>query len=194
MTVVVVVGPGRTQRKRQFGRDVGHARRLRDVGKGAVAVVAHQVTAAVSGDVEIGPAVVVVVGDRDALPVSGVVFEPRADGDIGEGAVAVVAIEHILGGEVLFCGREGAGHRAALGSEDVEQAVLIVVQKSHTAAGSLYVEMPSGRSHLIAPVQSCGLGDIGKADGMAGERGSGLGFGRVQDAQAGLGLMQGGSG
>ncbi len=63
-----------------------------DVDEGAFAGVVEQAVLADAGDENVGKAVVVVVADGDAHAVH---FEVEASalGDVGEGSVAIVAIE-----------------------------------------------------------------------------------------------------
>ena len=86
--VAVVVEP------RGAGREPGVADtgRVGDVGEAQAAKVAEQAILAERGDVEIGPAVVVVVGGRGAKAVE---RNPEARGgrDVGERAVAIVPVE-----------------------------------------------------------------------------------------------------
>ena len=68
------------------------AARLGDVDECALAGVAEQTVLADAGDEDVGKAVVVVVADGDAHAVH-LDVEAGAAGDIGERAVAIVAIE-----------------------------------------------------------------------------------------------------
>ena len=64
----------------------------RDIAERAVAVVAIEHLMAVVGDEQIDVAVVVVVAGADALSPAAAA-DARLRGDVGEGAVAVVAIQ-----------------------------------------------------------------------------------------------------
>src|SRR5437764_3684127 len=77
-----------------------------DVGEGTVAIVVIENVLAVVGDVEILPAVVVVIPDADALaPTS--VGQTGFGADIGERAIMVVVIEVVCGafagGQLFQC-------------------------------------------------------------------------------------------
>ena len=72
----------------------GDACLFADVGERAVAVVVIQHVFAVVGDVKVGPAVVVVVADADALAPAGV-DEAGFFRDVGERAVVIVVIKMI---------------------------------------------------------------------------------------------------
>ena len=82
------------------------------------------------GDEQVVIAVVVVVADAHALSPSGVV-EPGLQGDVGEGAVAVVleevAIRLLAFGEAL--------EPPAVDQENVEPVVVVVVVEGDAAAG-----------------------------------------------------------
>ena len=103
VAIPVVVEPGRGDAPQRLLEP----RRSRDVGEGAVAVVAVEDVGAVVQDVEIEIAVAVVVGRGGAHAVA-----PVADagllGDVGERAVAVVAVEGV--GQLALAGR-GSGCR-----------------------------------------------------------------------------------
>ena len=88
-------------------------------GKGAVLVGVEEVHGAVVGDVDVGVAVAVVVGQRDAQPLS---LERDAGrlGDVGEG-VAVVAVEEITGG-VVHAGLAVRAHLALLANRFIVEA------------------------------------------------------------------------
>src|SRR5258705_1680924 len=64
-----------------------------DVGERAVAIVAIEDAAAVSGHVDVREAVIVEVTDGDALAVMSFARESGFFGDIGEGAVAIVVVQ-----------------------------------------------------------------------------------------------------
>src|SRR5580704_14801701 len=71
------------------------------IGEGSVAVVVIEDVLSVVGDVEIFPAVVVVIADANALAPA-CVSEARFFCDIGESAVVIVVIEMA---RWRFCGR-----------------------------------------------------------------------------------------
>src|SRR5437016_4010229 len=103
---------------------------LRDVGEGAVAVVAIEDVLAVIADEEVVPAVVVVIADTAALAPSRA-GESRFHGNVSEGAVAIV-FEEVRDGFLSF----GEAFEArAVDQEDIDPVVVIVVEEGHTAAG-----------------------------------------------------------
>ena len=69
-----------------------HTGLLRDVGEGAVVVVVVEAVLAEVGDVDVGPAVVVVVADGYA-EAPAVVGDAGLGRDVGEGAVVIVVEE-----------------------------------------------------------------------------------------------------
>ncbi len=76
------------------------ARLLRDVGEGAVAVVAVEDVLAEVADKEVVPAIIVVIADTAALTPS-CAGESGFRGDVGEGAVAIV-LEEMRDGFLSF--------------------------------------------------------------------------------------------
>ena len=94
------------------------------------AVVAVERVLTVVGDEEIVPAVVVVVADADALSPPGA-GEAGLEGDVGEGAVAVV-FEEMAGGRLALGEAFEAG---AVHEEDVDPVVVVVVVEGDAAAG-----------------------------------------------------------
>src|SRR5216683_2966269 len=103
---------------------------LADVGEGAVAVVVVEDVFAVVRDVEIFPAVVVVVADAYALARPGV-SQAGFCGDVGESAVMVVAIEVARWG---FPWREGIKRRA-VHDKNVGPAVVVIVKDGDARSG-----------------------------------------------------------
>jgi hypothetical protein len=114
--------PARSRRRQPAAR--------RDVGEGAVAVVAIEDEASVVGDQQVDVAVVVDVAGADALsPAAG--GDPRLGSDVDERA-AIVAIQVAGGGLVGWLATA-----RAVDHEDVLSAIAVVVQDRHTAAGRL---------------------------------------------------------
>src|SRR5207248_10083768 len=101
-------------------------------------------------------AVIVIVADRDRGSPAGAP-QPCLFGDIGKGAVAIVLIEAI----------GSAGRTLASGSaqyEDVEPAIVIVIEKSRAAAhGFENVGLVVGFAADHWRAQSGGIGNIGEA-------------------------------
>ena len=100
------------------------------VGKGAVAIVVEETALADAGDEDVGEAVIVVVSDCHAHAVEFKV-ESGGFGDIGEGAVAIVAVE-LEGGSLALV----AGPVHGIDEEDVGPAVGVVIEESATGAES----------------------------------------------------------
>jgi len=83
----------------------------------------------IAGDVDIFPAIVVIVADRDAVSPAAKI-QPRFRGYIGKRAVVIVVIElrrMALAGFVIFDGR-------AVYKKDVEPAVVVVVECGSASA------------------------------------------------------------
>ena len=148
--VAVVVGDRRHARPAP-GRD---ARRRAHVDEVAAArVVEEPVAAARRGDEEVGPAVVVVVEEDGAGRGGGVgVGQARGGGHVGEGAVAVVAVED--------------GVRAP-GEEHVLAAVAVHVGDRDTGAGADGVRGPAAEEteggRAVAGVHARDAGRLGHA-------------------------------
>ncbi len=103
-----------------------------DIGEDAVIVVVETVLAVV-GDVEIVPAVVVVVTDADALSPAGRAARPAFCGHVGEGAVVIVAIEMVRRSFAAL----GRFQRRAVHDEDVRPAIVVVVEDGDAGACGL---------------------------------------------------------
>ena len=124
MAVAIIVHKGAS------GAPLGHgqnqARLAGDIGERAVAVVAEQHVPVPIGEKKIVEPVVVVVADGDARHPA----RPRKAGfrgHIGERTVAIVPVQAIAGAR--WCGAEARAPQ----DQDVEPAVVIVVEKSDTA-------------------------------------------------------------
>jgi hypothetical protein len=95
---------------------------------------------AVVGDVEIGETVVVVVADgyADAVVAIAGVGEAGFFGDVGEGAVGILAVEAVPVFGVLaveFLGLvHWIGQLAAVHQENVEEAVVVVIEEGDASA------------------------------------------------------------
>ena len=105
---------------------------FRDVGERAVAVVVIERVLAPVGHKEVVETVVIVVPDANSLAPTRA-RETRLPGDVGKRAVAVVVIQMVGGLLPLWEALE----RRAVHLEDVEPAVVVVVEKSDAAAGGL---------------------------------------------------------
>ena len=125
MAVAVVVDEG-ASRSPSGRASVPEAGFLGDIGKGAIAVVAVEAILAKIGAEEIVEAVVVVVGNANAIgPARG--FQAGLFGDIGEGTVAIVFVETIGGFRRIFIEARAREH------EDIHPSVVVVIDKSATA-------------------------------------------------------------
>src|SRR4051794_12328267 len=91
--VVVVVEPAGADGEHlsELWMHSRHPGLRRDIRKRTIAVVVKQLVVVDAGDVEVGATVVVIVGRRNAHPISSA-SNTGPFGDIGEGAIAVVSI------------------------------------------------------------------------------------------------------
>src|SRR6185503_12981313 len=119
---------------------VGDPRAIGHVLKGTVAAVAIQAVPAPVSDEQIVVAVVLVVADAGALapPARG---QTRARGHVLERAAALVPVEMIDG---RTCGRESF-ERRSVDEEQVEPAVVVVVDRGDAGAGRLEEVLVRGR-------------------------------------------------
>src|SRR5215472_1176555 len=120
-----------------------------------------------ASDEEIGEAIVVVVTDGDAHAVE---FHVEAGnfGDVGEGAVAVVAVELERGALALV-----PGPIHGIDKEDVGPAVGVVIEKGATRAESFGEEFAAVGPTVVVKRNAGLRGDIRelKAKGVGGWRG-----------------------
>src|ERR1035438_10716410 len=89
----------------------------RDVGKGAIAIIAVEDVAPETCNVYIGPAIIVIITDRSAHGEAGS-RHSGFSGDIGEGAVMIVVVERSLA--LLTLHRHL--HRGRVGEKDNNKA------------------------------------------------------------------------
>jgi len=129
--VVVVIEPSCGDRPRfsEVGNHTGDPRLLGYVGEGAVSIVVQELVVVDAGNVKIDEAIIVIVSDghshriADALQAGLLRY-------IGEGAIAVVAEEAVgITGIALLKRWDGR----AIGKENVQQALIVVVEESHSA-------------------------------------------------------------
>src|SRR5258708_30505674 len=125
---------------------------LGEVGEGPVTIVVIQHVVAVAGDVQIGEPVVVIIAGRHAHAV--VHFagagEPGALSYVGKTAVAILAVQTIPVCRIAArepCRRlDRVVQTAAVYKENIEQPVIIEIEKGHATAHSVYqVLLPGGR-------------------------------------------------
>ena len=186
VAVVIVVAPGGAEGPVQFGSQVSHSGTGRHIRERAVVVVAEQMIAAISGDVEVGPTVVVVVCDGDPLPIAEIPLQSRPFRHIRKRAVPIVAVKDTALGEVRF--RPGrAGGRSSLHGEDVQEAIVVVVEKGHAAARRLNKSVPPRRAVRVGPVQAGRAADVGKMHGILSQQRSVSSSFRVYDRADGDG-------
>ncbi len=136
-----------------------------DVGEAAVALVVEEPVAAEAGEVDVHPAVVVVVGGRAAQPVHRDV-EAGPAREVRERAVTVVAIER---GQ-----RSGTGPpRPVLrvDEEEVGPAVPVEVHEQHARAHRLRQVLLPKRARVVLEADPGGGGCIAERHGGGGGRG-----------------------
>jgi len=128
-----------------------------DVGERAIAVVVIEDVFSVVGDVEIFPAIVVVIADANSLAPSGV-SEAYFLGDVGERAVVIVVIE-MAGLRFSMCGIESG----AVDDENIRPAIVVVVEDSDAGAGGfddVLFTVDAAENHGIGEAGL--LGDVGE--------------------------------
>ena len=170
LAVAVVVEPGGA------GAEVGvfDPRRGRHVPEPAAALVVEQPVAVERGEVDVLAAVVVVVARRDAHAVD-LDVEAAPPGGVGEGAVAVVAVE---GRQRLALARLPV---AAVDQQDVEPAVAVGVEQRHAGAHGLGQVFLPRAAAVVGELHSRGGGDIGEPHPRLGRGGFGSGRRRRGD-------------
>src|SRR5258706_3135113 len=111
----------------------GYAGFFRDIGEGAVVIVAVKAIFAEVGDVDVGPAVVVVVSDGDA-EAPALVGYTGFFRNVGEGAIVIIVEERgARGGLGAFHGCAGL----AVDEVNVEPAGVVVIEESYAGAGGV---------------------------------------------------------
>ncbi len=129
---------------------------LRDVGEDAFASVVEEAALADAGDENVWEAVVVVVGDGDAHAVEFNV-EAGGFGDVGECAVAIVAIELERGTLSLV-----AGPVHGIDEEDVWPAVGVVIKEGAAGAKSFGEKLAAVGTAVVVEINASLRGDVGK--------------------------------
>ena len=177
VAVAVVVAPGGGR----AGGLVPEAGPFRDVGEAPTSIVVEEDVAAVTEHVEVGPAVVVVVGeDGPAANVFGQTHRRRQGGD-GEGAVAVVAVEGV-GAELV-------------GDVEVDPAIPVVVAPGLAGHDVPVAEDPIvRRKPRVRGGNAGGRADIGEGGEASmvdrrARRGIGRRLGGVGDRVARVGAL-----
>ena len=152
--VAIVVEP---QRGGAEALALAEAGGVGDVDERALAGVAEESVLADAGDEDVGKAVVVVVADGHAHAVE-FDIETGAGGYVGEGAVAVVAVEPKRGAGFLVSGPVGT-----IDQKNVLPAVAIVVEKGAAGAESFGQELSAEGSAVVLEVDAGRIGDVGEA-------------------------------
>ena len=141
-----------------------YAQRGIAVGDGAMVIRGGQCVEAVFadvGDVDVGPAVVVKVGDGHASAPA-IVGDTGLGGDVSEGAVVIVAEERGVGWGGF------AGERVDRGTVDNidgEPAGVVVVDEADAGAFGFDDVALVGGSHLVGPVgEACFFADVFEDD------------------------------
>src|SRR5208283_5155602 len=116
-----------------------HSCLRRHVGEGSVAVVVIQNISSVTGHVQIGVAVVIIIAhghSHAVIPISSI-RQPGLLGHIGEAAILVLTEEPIpvagvMTVEIIRCG-QGGGQASPVHEKDVQQAIVVVVEQSYSS-------------------------------------------------------------
>ena len=116
------------------------------------------------GDQDIGEAVVVVIGHRHAHAVH-LHRQAGALGHVGEGAVAIVAVELEGAALALVAGPVHAVHQ-----QDVEPAIAIVIEKRAAGPHGLGQILGAERAAVVMEVDARRGGDIGQPEAQARRR------------------------
>ena len=159
--------------ERGAGRPAGraHAGSCRDVGKRAVAVVAVEDVPAKRGDVHVLVAVVVVVANRDPHAVAGAP-DPGSVGDVLEAAVGQLPVKPIVKTRIPLVGgrpaRHRIGQRRAVHEEQIEPAVVVVVEHGDASAHGLEQVLLARRRACMNEGNATRLRHVDKADRRAG--------------------------
>jgi len=138
---------------------------LTNIGKRPIAVVVVESTSAISGDEKIFMAVVVVVPDRNSCGITDA-GNARLLGNIFECAVGLLVVKTVpvlwavfLRNRIL---RHGLVNAAAVGEENIQSSVVVVVKKSHPRAHGFQQIFPRGVRCYACEVDTKFLGDINK--------------------------------
>ena len=152
-TVLIVVEPCRTGSK----NCIADARCRRHVEEMSAAFVVQQAVTFQRGDVDIVPAVVIVIADADPQT-EGFHVEPAAGGDVSEAAVLHVAVQS-SGGGLTF-----GVPLVAVQDENVEPAVSIDIHKRTSGTQRLRQPFLAFGSVRVLKLNACFLGDVDEPD------------------------------
>ena len=106
-----------------------HARFVGQVGKRAIAIVVQQLVTVHAGNVQIDKSIVVIIPSSDSHGIPNA-FHSRLLGHIRKGTIAIVAIKAVPVARVGLLKRRNG---CAIGKENVQQAVVVVVKHRNPA-------------------------------------------------------------
>src|SRR2546425_9207582 len=142
VTIVIDISEGRTHAP--FGKvpmRIGHTRRPGHFSKSPVTVVAIELVGAIIGDIQIRIPIIVVIAHRTAAAPLGV-SEMGFRGYVGEGFIAVVAKEVIVGKVSLLLGLA----RRPVHEINVLVAIIVIIKK----AGTFAIDIDEELGHFIS--------------------------------------------
>src|SRR5262249_30663831 len=145
--------------RRRSPAPLSNATLRRDVGEGAVTIIAQQPRLPIPGNEQILGAVVVVIGGCHAHTVEGD-GETSALRDILKGAIAPVAVQAHGGLWLLAL----AGPLAAVDQQDIGPAIPIVIKKSTTSTDGFRVPLLASGAGFMAKDYPGSGRDVAKLD------------------------------
>ena len=158
VAVVVVVAKGRAGAP---ASGVSYARFRGHIGERSVVVVVVKHPAIEISDVEVFPAVIVVIADGDA-EAPAAMRDSGLRADVGESSVMIVVVE--LAGMALA--RAYIVERGTVDQEDVHPAVVVVIKDRHAAAHGFHdVELFRASTGEVE-IDAGGAGDVGKGNAV----------------------------
>src|ERR1035441_5364227 len=170
VAVVIVVHPAgsRAPHLLPFVTSPGNPGLLRDVGKRSIAIVVVEMVAGYTGDIDILPAVVVVIAYR--LPhIVAIAGDTRLVGDIGESAVMIIVKQTVLVLVGFFPERWKGG---AIGEIDIQVAVVVVVDQPDAGDHCLRLILVWGGAAIRGEIQLRVRGDILETNRTVARRGA----------------------
>src|SRR5262249_50403880 len=108
--------------------------------------IMQQMDPSIAGNQQVGPAVVVIVGGGHALTISGVYIKAGRMSHLLKRAIAAIAIEDVMGARPCRAARG----RSALNRKNIQEPIVIIVQKGAAAPGRFNKAMGRGCIVLIA--------------------------------------------
>ena len=142
---------------------ISHSSFLGDIGERSVVIIVVEHGAIEIGDVEVFPAIVVVVADGHSEAPSAMP-DARLGADVGESAVVIVVVKlagMALAGAHVF-------QRGAVYQENVHPAVVVIVEDSHAAAHGFHDVALFSASTGEMEIDARGASDIREGYGVAG--------------------------